>query len=130
MDIEYFPPEVEPVISEPAPSRWEQWRARLQSYRAPALRVALFAPGVALTFADGTKSSAQITTSQPDHDIAVLRADQPPAKIVPATLGNPNGQRVGDEAFVVGNPFGLYGSMSAGVISGFDRSFQPVDSPY
>jgi S1-C subfamily serine protease len=33
--------------------------------------------------------------------------------------------RVGDEAFVVGNPFGLYSSMSAGVISGFDRSFQP-----
>ncbi len=32
--------------------------------------------------------------------------------------------RVGDEAFVVGNPLGLFGSMSAGVISGFDRSFQ------
>ena len=30
---------------------------------------------------------------------------------------------VGDEAFVVGNPLGLYSSMSAGVISGFDRSF-------
>ena len=36
--------------------------------------------------------------------------------------------RVGDEAYAVGNPFGLYGSMSAGVISGFDRSFQPPDS--
>jgi S1-C subfamily serine protease len=33
--------------------------------------------------------------------------------------------QVGDEAFVVGNPFGLYGSMSAGVISGFNRTFQP-----
>jgi S1-C subfamily serine protease len=33
--------------------------------------------------------------------------------------------RVGDEAFAVGNPFGLYSSMSAGVISGFDRTFQP-----
>ena len=32
--------------------------------------------------------------------------------------------RVGDEVYVVGNPFGLYGSMSAGVISGFDRHFQ------
>ncbi len=30
---------------------------------------------------------------------------------------------IGDEAYVVGNPFGLYSSMSAGVISGFDRSF-------
>ena len=33
--------------------------------------------------------------------------------------------QVGDEAYVVGNPFGLYSSMSAGVISGFNRTFQP-----
>jgi serine protease DegQ len=33
--------------------------------------------------------------------------------------------RVGDEAFVVGHPLGLYSSMSAGVISGFDRTFRP-----
>lgn len=38
--------------------------------------------------------------------------------------------RVGDEAFAVGNPFGLYSSMSAGIISGFDRSFQPAGSKY
>ena len=48
--------------------------------------------------------------------------------VVPAMLGNPNAMRVGDEAFVVSNPLGLYGSMSAGVISGFDRSFQPPNS--
>jgi S1-C subfamily serine protease len=47
---------------------------------------------------------------------------------VPATLGNPGAMRVGDEAYAVGHPFGLYGSMSAGVISGLSRSFQPPDS--
>jgi S1-C subfamily serine protease len=36
--------------------------------------------------------------------------------------------RVGDEAYVVGNPFGLYSSMSSGVISGFDRTFRVPDS--
>jgi S1-C subfamily serine protease len=36
--------------------------------------------------------------------------------------------RVGDEVFAVGHPFGLYGSMSAGVISGFNRSFHAEDS--
>jgi len=49
-----------------------------------------------------------------------------PGILVPAVLGNPGAMRVGDEAFAVGNPFGLYGSMSAGVISGFNRTFQPV----
>ena len=54
----------------------------------------------------------------------MLRAEHLPALIIPAMLGNPGAMRVGDEAYAVGNPFGLYGSMSAGVISGFDRSFQ------
>jgi S1-C subfamily serine protease len=79
-------------------------------------------------FADGTHSTAQVIKTQPDIDIAVLQPDQPPTVIIPAVLGNPNAMRVGDEAFVVGNPFGLYSSMSAGVISGFDRSFQPSES--
>ena len=64
------------------------------------------------------------SASQPENDIAVLQPDTPPATIVPATLGNPGSVRVGSEAYVVGNPFGLYGSMSAGVVSGLDRSFQ------
>jgi len=83
---------------------------------------------IQVTFADGTQSGAEVVVKQPEIDIAVVRADQPPAKIVPATLGNPNAMRVGDEAFVVGNPFGLYSSMSVGVISGFDRSFHPLTS--
>ena len=93
-----------------------------------SLHVVAHAADIQLTFADGTQSSGQVMVAQPENDIAVLRASRPPALFVPATLGNANALRVGDEAFVVGNPFGLYGSMSAGVISGFDRSFQPPDS--
>ncbi len=93
-----------------------------------SLHVVANAADIQLTFADGTQSSAQVIVEQPENDIAVLRATQPPALLVPATLGNPNAMRVGDEAFAVGNPFGLYSSMSAGVISGFDRSFQPSDT--
>jgi S1-C subfamily serine protease len=93
-----------------------------------SLHVVADASEIQVTFADGTQSSAQVVTKQPENDIAVVRADQLPALLVPATLGNPNAMRVGDEAFVVGNPFGLYSSMSAGVISGFDRTFQPPNS--
>jgi S1-C subfamily serine protease len=90
-----------------------------------SLHVVEKASDIQVTFADGTQSSAQVAAAQPENDIAVLRANQPPALLVPAILGSPNAMRVGDEAFVVGNPLGLYSSMSAGVISGFDRSFRP-----
>lgn len=83
---------------------------------------------IQLTFADGTESGAQVIAMVPEDDIAVLRAEQLPALLVPATLGNPNAMHIGDEAFVVGHPLGLYGSMSTGVISGLDRTFRPPNS--
>jgi S1-C subfamily serine protease len=93
-----------------------------------SLHVVDGATDILVTFADGTQSSAQVTVKQPENDIAVLLPDELPALLVPATLGNPNAMQVGDEAYVVGNPFGLYGSMSAGVISGFNRTFQSPSS--
>jgi S1-C subfamily serine protease len=93
-----------------------------------SLHVVAKASDIEVTFADGTQSTAQVVVEQPQNDIAVLRASRPPAQVVPAILGNPNAMRVGDEAFVVGNPLGLFSSMSAGVISGFDRSFRPINS--
>ena len=85
------------------------------------------ATAIQVTFADGTTSLAQITTKVPAQDIAVLQAEQPPATLTPATLGNPNSVRVGSDAYVVGNPFGLTGSLSAGVVSALGRDFQEPD---
>jgi S1-C subfamily serine protease len=92
-----------------------------------SLHVVEDATQIQVVFADATKSSAQIMTRQSDKDIAILRAQDPPSVLVPAVIGNPNMMRVGDEAYVVGNPLGLYSSMSSGVISGFNRSFKPSD---
>jgi S1-C subfamily serine protease len=93
-----------------------------------SLHVVATAAQVRLTFADGSESPGQVVTRAPENDIAVLRATNPPANLPPATLGNPSSIRIGDEAFVVGNPLGLTGSMSSGVISGLDRSFQLPNS--
>jgi S1-C subfamily serine protease len=94
------------------------------------LHVVANATSIQVTFADGTKSPATVISSQPGNDIAVLQASQPPAKLAPAVLGNPRSVQVGSEAFVLGNPFGLDGSMSSGVISGLNRSFQlPNNGP-
>jgi S1-C subfamily serine protease len=90
-----------------------------------SLHVVDGAPNIKLTFADGTVSNAVIAEAQPERDIAVLQAETLPAQFLPATIGNAGALQVGDEAYVVGNPFGLYSSMSAGVISGFNRTFQP-----
>jgi S1-C subfamily serine protease len=83
---------------------------------------------IEVVFADGTQSAARILSAEPENDIAVLQADQGPEVIVPAVIGSSDRLRIGDEAYAVGNPLGLTGSMSAGVISGFDRSAPIVDS--
>ncbi|MFN8482412.1 MAG: trypsin-like peptidase domain-containing protein [Anaerolineae bacterium] len=95
-----------------------------------SLHVVADAKEIKVTFADGTESDAQIEVKQPENDIAVLQASQLPEQIVPATLGNPHAMSIGDEAYAVGNPLGLYGSMSSGVISGFDRSFKSPDGQH
>jgi S1-C subfamily serine protease len=89
-----------------------------------ALHVVSGAASIKLTFADGSTSTAEVAVRQPENDIAVLHPGRLPAAATPATLGNPGSMRVGSEAYVVGHPFGLYDSMSAGVVSGLGRSFQ------
>ncbi len=99
-----------------------------QGHILTALHVVSGADQIEVSFADGTRVGAAMLSVEPEHDIAVLQPSQPPGLIVPAVLGNANAMRIGDEAFVVGNPLGLSGSMSAGIISGFDRSIPLNDS--
>lgn len=92
-----------------------------------SLHVVDGATSIQITFADGTQSAGTVSATQPQNDIAVVSPSSIPSKLVPAVLGDPGALHEGDDAFVVGNPFGLYSSMSAGVISGFNRSFTPPD---
>jgi S1-C subfamily serine protease len=86
-----------------------------------SLHVVEGATSIKVSFSDGTESPATIRSTDPDHDIAVLSPSRLPEVVVPAVLGG--GARIGEEAFVVGHPLGLVGSLSTGVISGLDRSF-------
>ena len=88
------------------------------------LHIVQNATWIEVTFADGSTSTAQIATADETNDIAVLQPDRPPSQITPAVLGNPRSIAVGSEAYVLGSPFGLYGSFSAGVVSGLNRTFQ------
>jgi S1-C subfamily serine protease len=86
-----------------------------------SLHVVEGATSITVSFSDGTRSSAAIRSTDADHDIAVLAPARLPEVVVPAVLGG--GAQVGDEVFAVGHPLGLVGSLSAGVVSGLNRSF-------
>ncbi len=92
-----------------------------------ALHVVKDADTIELTFANGETAEGSVIEEQPLKDIAIIQADQLPAGVAPAVLGDP-GLPVGSEAYAVGSPYGLFGSLSAGVISGRDRSFRLPDS--
>ena len=75
---------------------------------------------ITVTFADGTTAGAAVATSDPKLDIARLTPAKLPQVVVPATLGG--GAGVGAPVVAIGNPLGLTDSVSAGVISGLDRT--------
>jgi len=75
---------------------------------------------VTVTFADGTTANAIVVAANPKLDIATLTPVKLPQVVVPATLGG--GADVGAAVVAIGNPLGLTDSVSAGVISGLDRT--------
>ena len=93
-----------------------------------AYHVVANAQVIQVGFYDGTVVEAAVANADPANDIAVLQPFGFPEIIVPAIMGNPNAMRVGDEAYAVGNPLGMAASMSAGVISGFNRSLPINDT--
>jgi S1-C subfamily serine protease len=85
-----------------------------------ALHVVEGAERIRVTFMDGTRTRAEVAQADPDNDTAVLAPKRLPEVVVPAVLGGRI--QVGDETYAVGHPLGFVDSISAGVISGLDRS--------
>jgi S1-C subfamily serine protease len=88
------------------------------------LHVVAGAERIDLVFADGQQSEAVVISTQPENDLAVLRAKTLPDDLTPATLRSTADLRPGDEVTAVGFPFGIGPSVSAGVVSGLGREYQ------
>jgi S1-C subfamily serine protease len=85
------------------------------------LHVVAGADRVQVVFFDGTESDADVIGLQPENDLAVLQAKTIPDDLAPATLRSTRDLAVGDDVLVVGFPFGIGPSASAGVVSGLKR---------
>jgi len=75
--------------------------------------------GIAV-FANGKQTDVELVGADPLSDLAVVRGVKPTPP--PAILGNADSLRVGQLVIAVGNPLGLAGSVTAGVVSGLGRS--------
>ncbi|HEY9240282.1 MAG TPA: trypsin-like peptidase domain-containing protein [Burkholderiaceae bacterium] len=79
---------------------------------------------IKVTFMDGTESDAVVLSTQPNNDLAVLRAKTIPDDLAAATLRSTADLSPGDQVLAVGFPFGIGPSASSGIVSGLKREFR------
>src|SRR5688500_9974456 len=80
---------------------------------------------VEVAFSSGFKAHGTVIGSDTDADIAVIQVDAPAEQIHPLAIGDSNSLQVGQSVVAIGNPFGLNGTMTLGIISGLGRT-QPA----
>ena len=79
---------------------------------------------VKVRFWNGLESDAHIVGTQPENDLAVLKAVKLPDDLHAATMRSTADLQPGDQVIAVGNPFGIGPSVSGGVVSGLKREFR------
>ena len=83
---------------------------------------------ITVTFVDGEAFLAEIIGNDPYTDIAVIRINST-TTLNPLPIGNSNNLKVGEQVATIGNPFGLSGSMTSGIVSQIGRLL-PQESGY
>jgi len=75
-----------------------------------------------VTFLDGSSYKAVVIGTDPYADLAVIKiANVSADKLIPLKIGNSSSVTVGQQVVAIGNPFGLSGSMTEGIVSGLGR---------
>lgn len=77
---------------------------------------------VEISFSSGFKAPGTVIGSDADADIAVIKVDAPADQIHPLAIGDSNTLNVGQQVVAIGNPFGLNGTMTLGIVSGLGRT--------
>ena len=82
---------------------------------------------ITVTFSDGTTTTAEVVGTDVQSDLAVIKVDPSGLTLHPVSLGDSQTVKVGDLVIAIGNPYGLAGSMTQGIVSALSRSLT-VDS--
>lgn len=77
---------------------------------------------IQVTLANGETYEAQLIGADAEYDMAVLKIDAPADRLIPIEMGTSDDLRVGQKAYAVGNPFGLEGTLTTGIVSSLNRS--------
>ena len=77
---------------------------------------------LSVTFSNGNGYKAAVNGTDPYADLAVLSVDAPEDEFKPLEVASSSTLRVGDPVIAIGNPYGLVGSMTTGVISALGRT--------
>jgi S1-C subfamily serine protease len=77
---------------------------------------------ILVTFSSSGLADAQILGQDPYSDLAVIKVDVSPERLVPLELGDSSTLQVGQRVVAIGNPFGLEGTMTVGVVSAVGRT--------
>jgi 2-alkenal reductase len=75
-----------------------------------------------VTFSDGTVSIAEVVGEDQDSDLAVVKIDPAGYSLSPVRLGSMDDVYVGMRVAAIGNPFGLQGTLTSGIVSAIGRS--------
>ena len=79
------------------------------------------ADSVTVRFLDGTTAEAKIIGASVRADVALLKLDHLPEKLVAAELGDSDDANIGDESFIIGAPYGIGHTLTVGYMSGRRR---------
>ena len=77
---------------------------------------------ISVTFSNGNGYSARVNGTDPYADLAVLLVDAPENEFKPLEIVGSSILRVGDPVIAIGNPYGLVGSLTTGVVSALNRT--------
>jgi S1-C subfamily serine protease len=77
---------------------------------------------IQVTLNGKTYEDAEIIGADPDQDIAVLKINAPPEELYPVPIGTSDNLQVGQRVYTLGNPFGLEGTLTTGIISNINRT--------